>query len=1460
MIATRESAVHPLCKEDDERESGKNVREHSACGIGAIVDLNSRATRESVRLALTGLKDMETRGGSVDGTGDGAGIMVRTKGMRKFLERGLRRLTSAPSKEELFSGHFFFGREEAPNITRLQERIDGILRRQKLAALGWRQVPTRPEVLGIRAQEAMPLIWQLVFARGQSTDASLKENLYAAQLMIEDDVPNVYPVSLQPGTMVLKAMATSNQLEKFYSDFENPDFMTDAALWHRRYSTVASTRWSRAQPFSLLGHNGEINSIRGMREAARNLKRVLRMSKKVLMRGGSDSGDIDRIFQLSRARGVPLDEIMRRSVQPAADDMARMPPDIRDYHKAGRRCFGPLSAIEGPAGIVAMDRDKVVGILDGMGLRPVRIIETNKGIVLIASEVGAPAIPHEEITRVRQLGPGQMVTIEGNKVHYAGEADAAILKGTGFNYKEIAWKKLHAPLARPANPEKLAPSTIVRLLNMFGFDKSGTKLLSEMLKQGKEPMEGMGNDRPLAVFSKNPPPLNHFVQQTITDVTNPALDHLREGDAFDLKVRLGACPRALEHGFEYEPFDQDELPHSIISASQFQSISGHEFDTTLEGDNVEDLRSKLDSLVKEALHIAKERTDSTLIFTDRQTGKKTSALYIPPLLVISAVHQALIENGFRQNVSLVADSGEILETHDAAVLIGNGADAVSPWLLWEYARSGLDRKVDPQNAEANAMTAMVSGLKKVMAKMGIISLDGFRGERLFEAVGLSPDMVDPYLTGMPSRVGGIGLEEILNDIKARASAGGSQIKQNQDVGSYRKSIRQKLNALGNADSTVADFEAVMQEIIGSDPIHLRDLLDFVPCATPIHLEEVMSVSEIFANHIRGAAMSHGALSLMAHRAIAAAFNELGSMSNSGEGGEDARRNKGGNWEAERSKIRQVASGRFGVDALYLMNADEIEIKFSQGAKQREGGHLPGWKATLAIAAQRRTRVGQDLISPPPHHDMYSIEDLALLIQNIRAVNPNVKISVKVASSTDCGVVCNGVAKAGADAAVCISGNGAGTGAAASSSKEHTALPIEIGLADAHHFMVEQGMRDLVPLRADGTIQTSDDFMKLVLMGADQAALGTILLVAGENCLFCGGCSKKGGCTKDICTTENGDEQEMQENKERIKHFLTLFAEGTRRRLAYLGCRTIEEAVGRVDLLQQRSTGNERWDKLDLSYLLRKPNPYTPSQITNAAKTGVAHTLARPAVNSGNEKLCAAVAGEELKYTAELSVDDRSFGATLAGKIATGEIKLDGKTVEIETTENAGQSIGFCMVDGMEIRHTGLANDMVGGSMSGGKLILRLPKHLKNAAGENSIIGNSCAYGATGGLLYAEGNAGQRLGVRNSGATIVAEGAGKYAFEYMTGGTGILLGNCEGSIGAGMTGGELFMFDEMNDLKGKIDSTSVEVKEMDEAALARLHTVLKDYAKETNSKKAGLILNDWDITKKVFKMIVPKTRV
>lgn len=1439
------------------RRPAEDIRDHSACGVGVAVDLQGRATREAVRLALTGLKDMEARGGSIDGTGDGAGIMVRTKGMRKFLERGMRKLTSVPADEELFSGHFFFGREEAPNLQRHQERIDGTLRKRGLAALGWRQVPTKPEVLGARARETMPLIWQLVFAQGNVPDASLRESLQAAQLMIEDDLPSVYPVSLEPGTMVLKAMSTSGQFEQFFPDLEDPDFVTDAALWHRRFSTVALARWPLAQPFSLLGHNGEVNSIRSMRESARNLKRIRRMSKKVLMRGGSDSGDVDKIVHLSHSRGVPLDEALRRLVQPAADDVSRMTPNVGDYHRAVRRCSGP--SVEGPAGIVAMDRDKVVGILDGMGLRPVRVIETNSGVALIASEVGAPAIPHADIKQVRQLGAGQMVIIESGKIHYGEDAENLIVNRTAFNYKEVARKEVYSLPSEGFSPERLHDATTVRMLNLFGFDRSRVELLSGMFAEGKEPVKGMGNDQPLAVFSKNSPPLSRYIRQTTTDVTNPALDPLREGGAFDLRVLSGARPRALEHGFKYEPFTQVEFPHPIMSADQIHSLSGHEFDTTFQGDGADDLRNRLYAIVRESLSLAKDRKSSVFVFTDRgvQGSADSEVLYVPPLLVVSAVHQALIENGFRRNVSLVVDSGEVLEAHDAAVLIGNGADAVSPWLLWEYARSGLIRGADPKYAEANAMKAMAAGIKKVMAKMGIISLEGFRGARLFEAVGLSPDLVDYYLTGMPSRVGGIGLEDILRDLKRRsaeAKTSGTQIRQNRDSGAYNKQNRAKLIASGMPGSDVRVFEDLMSLIDGQDPIYLRDMLGFDPQAVGIPIEEVMSAADILAHHIRGAAMSHGALSFTAHRAIAAAFNELGGMSNAGEGGEDGRRNRGGDLESERSKIRQVASGRFGVDALYLMNADEVEIKISQGAKPREGGHLPGAKVTAEIAALRRASVGQDLISPPPHHDVYSIEDLALLIQNIRAVNPNVKISVKIASSADCGVVGVGVAKAGGDN-VCISGGAGGTGAAALSSKEHAGLPIEIGLADVHQFLVENGLRDFVKIRVDEGIKTSDDFIKLVLMGADEVALGTVLLVAGEGCVFCRGCSK--GCDIGICAAEGGDEQKMQEYKHQIMHFLELFSESVRKKLASLGFHSVEEATGRVDKLRQISKGNERADKLDLSFLLR--SPYQASQIVSAVRQGAARTLSKPAVNRGNEELCAAVAGGNLKYEAELSVHERSFGATLAGKIATGEIKLDGKKVEIETTENAGQSIGFCMVEGMEIRHTGFANDMVGGSMSGGKLILRLPEHLKDAAGANSIIGNSCAYGATGGLLYAEGTAGQRLGVRNSGATIVAEGAGKYAFEYMTGGTGVLLGDCGGDIGAGMTGGELFMFDEKNSLKDKIDSDSVEVKELDEAACARLHTVLEDYFKETNSKKAGLILNDWDTAKKVFKMVVPKAR-
>jgi glutamate synthase domain-containing protein 2/glutamate synthase domain-containing protein 3 len=836
------------------------------------------------------------------------------------------------------------------------------------------------------------------------------------------------------------------------------------------------------------------------------------------------------------------------------------------------------------------------------------------------------------------------------------------------------------------------------------------------------------------------------------------------------------------------------------------------------------------------------------------------------LLAVAAVHNALTQEGLRRSCSIVADSGEIEEGHDAAVLIANGATAICPWLLLRVSASASGRDPAIPKAVPTLLKALDGTLRRVMSKMGICTVDGYRGARLFEAIGLAPELVDYYLPGVPSRVGGIGLAELADDLNARSTD--QVMPRSEDSNVYRKEIWHDLQLAARGEDKEA-YGRFVRKLTESPPTYLRDLLRFRhnPEAR-LTLDEIEPAEGVISASLRGAAMSHGSLHRTAHRAIAAAFNELGSRSNCGEGGEDTRRNRGGVWEHCRSRIRQVASARFGVDAAYLVNADELEIKIGQGAKPGEGGHLPAEKVTAEIAAIRKTRAGVSLISPPPHHDIYSIEDLAQLIYSLRAVNPQARICVKCPAVSDLGTIAVGVAKAGADV-IAISGFEGGTGAANSSSIEHAGLPLELGLSDAHQALVVNGLRTSVKLRADGGIKTGADATKLIALGADEVSLGTALMIA-EQCIYCHGCSK-GNCPAGITTSDDqvsrrlmkpktapvraalaiaepdpgaAEEERFIDARNGVKRYLFALAEDVRRHLAALGLRSPRELVGRVDLLEQVvPEGESRAGLVDLSALLADVKPWSvPHQRGPACSPSVLE----------QELLDQALANGEVDASGALTTADRAIGARLSGAIARGELAPRGP-LKLSFKGLAGQGFGFGLVDPIELRLEGYANDTVAEVMSGGAVVILPPA---NGDTGRSLVGNAAAYGATGGALFVAGRAGQRFGVRNSGADLVCEGAGKYAFEYMTGGSGAVLGPLGRATGSGLTGGELYLLDDGQ--LARLLHSDARIAPWDAGSEQRARTLLERYRAATGSAMAMRLLEEPGALVALLRRVVPAT--
>ncbi len=1436
------------------------------CGVGAIAD-PSGPSRELIELALAGLGCVEHRGGTIDDTGDGAGLLFTTE--RSFFERFVSPGKRLPEQDQLGIGVFSFPFGESANVPPLQARIDGLLRRHGLSPLGWRHVPVDASALGARSRQAQRDPWQALIGQGMLPASDLSIAYFRVKAEIERQFPAITVVSFSPRTVIYKALATGPQLERYYADLRDPELIADVVLFHRRYSTNTLSNWALTQPFRIIAHNGEINTIKANRSAIASLERELSLGG-VLMQLGSDSADLDRAVELFTSHGVSLPETILRLMPAAWREFAAEDSAEARFSKGVQRALGTIAAWEGPAGIVAYDGQTVVAAVDRMGLRPLRYVRTASGRLIISSEIGAVAVPFEEIAATGQLDPGEVIAFlpKENKFWTPTELRRRVATSTRLNTYELAERELRRVPNISSRPVSAPPES---LLALFGWTGDRVKTVRHMALEGKEPIVGMGYDRPLALFSQSRPPLSRYFKQIVAVVTNPPIDPIREGGAFDLSVHLGPAPDAHEDLPVYDVHPEWRLDSPILAPDQLAAIEGASslpaamvLDITCDGPtSARSITNALSELGRAAVQAVRAKTATVLILSDRRVRTETGRIPLPILLAVASVHNALTQQGFRRACSVIADSGEVAEGHDIALLIGNGATAVCPWLLVQVGCGPSEHEPAIADAAPRLLRALDGMLSRVMSKMGICSIDGYRGARLFEAVGISPDLVEFYLPGILSRVGGIDLGDIADDLNARAQE--RSIRRPEDQGVYRKEIWQRLQeaARGNPDA----WSRFVRLVEDNPPVYLRDVLRFKQQPErQLPVSEVTDVPELIGRHLRGAAMSHGALHRTAHRAIAAAFNDLGGMSNCGEGGEDERRNRGGVWEECRSKIRQVASARFGVDAKYLVNADELEIKIGQGAKPGEGGHLPAHKVTAEIAAIRRTRPGQTLISPPPHHDIYSIEDLAQLIYSLRAVNPRARISVKCPAVSDLGTIAAGVAKAGADV-IAISGYEGGTGAAAASSIEHAGLPLELGVTDAHQTLIVNGIRDAVTLRADGGLKTAADVLKLMALGADEVSLGTALCIA-EQCIFCHGCAK-GNCPAGITAGDDqharklmqpktsatraalaiaevdpvaAEEERFVDARAAVKRYLVNLAEDMRRYLAALGFRSSTELVGRVDLLEQIAASNPRADSVDLSGLLvdlsaGAAEPGSPRPV--CGRDSLEDRLLEQARRSGR-----------VSYRGPITTRERSIGARLSGAIARGEVKLQ-EPASLEFQGYAGQGFGFALVSGLELRLLGFANDTVGESMSGGRIAVIPP-----SGGDcgKSVLGNAAAYGATGGELFVAGRAGQRFGVRNSAATLVCEGAGKYAFEYMTGGIAAVLGPVSGVVGSGMTGGEVFLLDD-GTLEFKLHADA-RWAPIDEAACDRLVEVLKRHLVATGSARAAELLANLDALPKSFRRAIP----
>jgi glutamate synthase (ferredoxin) len=1517
-----------------------------ACGIGGVAARDGKPSPEVLRKAVTALKCMEHRGGVCGDAGDGAGITTVIP--QVFFKEEAKRLKLDGARylkpeDTLAVGVVFLDAADPAKLDQTRALLREVLSGGPAQFLGVRPVPTNEDVLPTRARRTRPAAIEQVLLHVTGDLDEAERWLYVRRLELRERLKavglSVYVPSLSARLVSYKGLLTCPQLADYYADLADPTFETGIAIFHRRYSTNTFPNWTLAQPFRMTCHNGEINTVRTTRNAvsafARGLKPAL-PGGDLLTPKASDSASLDEwVEYLMLEQDWSLLRALRLSIPPVWDTEADVwGPEAFDLFTYYRRTFGGLAAWDGPAGIIGTDGRTLVGVVDRMGLRPVRWCSDRRGWLYIGSESGVFGLDATTIVASGQLQPGQMIALDtatGERLdsyqimdRVVAEAKAElgdvhelnrrqIVIPEGFDYTRQTDDLVGAALAD-------RNWSLDHLLQATGWDFDRAVFVKEMAKLKKEPLSSMGHDRVLTVFSTQHPTLFKYLQQTFAEVTNPPIDPYREGGAMSLTTYLGRSPNAQGRpslGFEDLPVKQMELPSPVVSDAIIEEIRQNEvlgfklLDATFPLSGGPDalraalvaLQSAAEKAVHDGYHV--------LCVSDKEACKR-GIFPIPSLLALGAVHQYLCRQGLRDKCSLIVQAGDIQEGHDVCCLVAFGADAVHPYLMLRLVKDGLvfkdpdsknEFRLDVREALENLFTALEDTIKKVISKMGITTIEGYRGAQLFEAVGFGPELME-FLGDFPSRLGGIGLKELVEDAEWRVQQAEKMtvLGRNRDYMAFNAKVRMALRDAvkeahpepeqgggemaytappaeddPDAGKRVADKFVKFTEMVNTRvPTVLRDLFTIRNAASGVAREQVQPAIDVIRRHFRGAAMSHGALTGASHMTIAAAINELDTLSNSGEGGEARWRNDiperawGPFWEKVRaqreehpviyalggkveksrfrSRIRQVASGRFGVDAEYLVNADELSIKMAQGAKPGEGGQLMGKKVTTEIAEIRYAKPGTDLISPPPHHDIYSIEDLAQLIYDLKAAKPGIPVSVKLVAVENIGTIAVGVAKAGADI-IEIDGIDGGTGAAMVSSKEHAGLPSEMGLAEAHQALVVNGLRRAVKLRVGGGIKNGHDVIKYALFGADQFSFGQALMVS-VGCIVCKSCHIP-NCPTGI----TGSPEIFKGHPEHTKAYLHAVAEEVRGLLAQMGFKHLSEITGRSDLLVPRidlKAKHPRAALLNLSKFIQPDMAMSRLDQTHPQENFPTGVCGGDSFGLNRKILDAAYDAIDTAQNADLVFrvrnSDRSVGATAAGMIA----KLYGREgmpnhrkIKVRLDGEAGQSFGAWCVNGLDLELRGFAQDGVAKGISGGTVVVTLDYTASDYGGEiQSVAGNNVGYGATGGTIFIGGRAGHRLGIRNSGATIVAEAAGKYACEYMTRGRVLILGPVENEIGSGMTGGELFIFDPQTEVPAKLHGKSVTVIECSHVDYEWMHPLLHQYFARTGSRQAEHILKNW----------------
>ena len=1461
--------------------------EHDACGVGMLVNIQGGKSHELVESALKVLENMRHRGaeGADNKTGDGAGIMLQIP--HEFI---LLQGIPVPEKGKYGTGLLFLpkdGKDQAVILSVIIEEIE----KDGLTLMHLRNVPTCPEILGEAALANEPDIKQ-IFITGFTESETADRKLYIIRKRIENrirksDIPtreDFYIVSLSTKNIVYKGMLSSLQLRNYFPDLTNSYFTSGLALVHSRFSTNTFPTWGLAQPFRLLAHNGEINTIRGNRGWMEARESVLsspalgdiREIRPIVQPGMSDSASLDNVLEFLIMSGLSLPHAMAMLVPESFNEKNPISEDLKAFYEYHSILMEPW---DGPAALLFSDGRYAGGMLDRNGLRPARYLITQGGMMVVASEVGVMDFEPGDIKEKGRLQPGKILLIDTEKgeIYYDGELKKQLAEAKPYR-TWLAGNRIELDELKSGRKVSHSVENYDSMLRIFGYSKEDVeRLIVPMCTTGAEPINSMGNDTPLAVLSDKPQLLYNYFRQQFAQVTNPPIDPIREELVMSLTEYIGAVGMNILTPSENH-CKMVRLNHPILNNAQLDILCNIRYKgfKTVKlpllfevAKGCQGLQEALATLCKQAEESVNEGVNY-IVLSDRDVDAAHAA--IPSLLAVSAVHHHLISVGKRVQTALIVESGEIREVMHAALLLGFGASALNPYMAFAVIDKLVNEKeiqLDYATAEKKYIKSVCKGLFKIMSKMGISTIRSYRGAKIFEAVGLSEELSNAYFGGLSSRIGGIRLDEVARDaiafhkegMEVLKKKGEAELLPNRGLYAFRKdgekhawnpetiSTLQLATRLGSYKK-FKEFTAMVDS--KESPIFLRDFLDFR--RAPISIDRVEPVENIVQRFVTGA-MSYGSISREAHEAMAIAMNKLHGRSNTGEGGEDRARfmprEDGTNL---RSAIKQVASGRFGVTAEYLVNADEIQIKIAQGAKPGEGGQLPGFKVDEVIAKTRHSIPGISLISPPPHHDIYSIEDLAQLIFDLKNVNPRAKISVKLVAESGVGTIAAGVAKAKADLIV-ISGAEGGTGASPASSIRYAGISPELGLSETQQTLVLNGLRGQVMLQVDGQLKTGRDIILMAMLGAEEFGFATSALIV-LGCVMMRKCHQN-TCPVGVATQNEELRKRFRGRSEYLVNFFTFLAQEVREYLAEIGVERLDDIIGRTDLIVRKpDDGIRKHQLISFDKLLARVDNKAAIRHVTDQQHGIDHVKDVEMLHAAAE----AVENQKeisLEYT--IANTDRACGAMLSGVIAAkyGEKGLPEHTLNVKFKGSAGQSFGAFLVPGVNFKLEGEANDYLGKGLSGGRIAVLPPVRSNFEAEKNTIAGNTLLYGATSGEVYINGRAGERFAVRNSGATAVVEGVGDHCCEYMTGGRVVVLGQTGRNFAAGMSGGVAYVWNRDGNFDYFCNMEMVELSLIEEASYRKeLHELIRQHYLYTGSKLARTMLDDWPRYADQFIQVVP----